>query len=354
MTTLAKRVAGAALAVWILSMAAQASRRPPGAAASDPAQPPQLLSDTGLYDAGRVGEIDPRNRRFSPQYPLWTDGLQKRRWIHVPEGAVIDGRDDEAWDFPVGTKIWKEFSRGSKPIETRLLWKASADGWVFASYVWNADGSDATLAPEDGLRGVAEVAPGRRHSIPSRTDCIACHGAPARATPLGFTALQLSTDRDPGAIHGEPLAPEMLTNRTLVEEGRLAGARADLLTRAPRVRTDDPLTRSVLGYLAANCGMCHNGRGEIAALGPVIRTADLVRDADAVARSLLGQRTRWQVPGDVDGQSVLIHPGVPERSAIYMRMRSRSPSSQMPPLGTTVRDQSAVDAVARWVTAGHR
>jgi len=345
-----KRAAGVALVAWMFSVAAHASRRPAGAGVEDPLHPPERLSQTGLYVTGAVGEIDPRNRRFSPQYPLWTDGLDKRRWIYLPEGAVIDGRDEHAWDFPVGTKIWKEFARGTRPIETRLLWKASADGWVFASYVWSADRSDATLAPESGMPGVAEVAPGRRHSIPSRTDCIACHGAPGKANPLGFTALQLSTDRDPGALHGEPLSLEMVTNQTLIDEGLLAGARSDLLSRAPRVRAGNPLTRSVLGYLAANCGMCHNGRGEIAALGPVIRVEDLVRDGDAVARSLLGQRARWQVPGEADGQSVLVHAGTPERSAIYMRMRSRSPSSQMPPLGTTVRDQAAVDAIARWIS----
>jgi hypothetical protein len=30
-------------------------------------------------------------------------------------------------------------------------------------------------------------------------------------------------------------------------------------------------------------------------------------------------------------------------------MRSRSPSSQMPPLATVIRDQQAVDAIAAWI-----
>jgi len=345
-----RRAAGGALAAWLLAVGLQASRRPAGDVPADPAQPPRLLSATGLYIAGRVGEVDPRNRQFTPQYPLWTDGLTKRRWIQLPDGATIDGRAEQAWNFPVGTRIWKEFARGQQPVETRMLWKATAEGWVFASYVWNADGSDATLAPDDGIVGVAEVAPGRRHSIPSKSDCVACHGAPAKANPLGFTALQLSTDRDPGAIHGEPLAAHMVTTRTLIEDGLLTGARTDMLTNPPRIQTGSPLTRSVLGYLSANCAMCHNGNGEIAALGPVIRVADLVTDGDAVARTLVGQRTRWQVPGEADGESVLVHEGAPERSAIYVRMRSRSPSSQMPPLGTTVRDQVAVDTIARWIS----
>lgn len=346
MTGNVRRASGAVLAAWALAVCVQAARRP---ADTEPPRPPQRLSETGLYLPGSTSEVDPRNRAFAPQYPLWTDGLLKRRWIRLPDGTSIDGRDEQAWRFPVGTKIWKEFARGSQRIETRLLWRATEAGWVFATYVWEADGSDAVLCPDEGIRSVAEVAPGRRHSIPSQNDCVACHGTAERANPLGFTALQLSTDRDPGAIHGEALLPGMLTTRVLVEEGLLTGARADLVSTAPRITTKDPLTRSVLGYLSANCGMCHNGAGEIAALGPVIRTADLVADGDAVARSLAGQRTRWQVPGTADGTSVLVHDGQPEQSAIYVRMRSRSPSSQMPPLGTTVRDQAAVDAIARWI-----
>jgi hypothetical protein len=31
-------------------------------------------------------------------------------------------------------------------------------------------------------------------------------------------------------------------------------------------------------------------------------------------------------------------------------MRSRSPSSQMPPLGTVLRDQAAVEELARWIS----
>jgi mono/diheme cytochrome c family protein len=192
------------------------------------------------------------------------------------------------------------------------------------------------------------VAPNRRHSIPSRTDCAACHGS-ARVQPLGFNALQLSPDRDPNAIHGEPLKPGMVTLTSLVDEQLLTGARQDLLSKPPRIRTEHGGTRAVLGYLAANCSMCHNGNGEIAALGPVIRYQDLVEDGDAVARGLAGQRTRWQVPGVSDGESVLVDPGAPDLSALLVRMRSRAPSSQMPPLGTVVRDQAAVDALTRWI-----
>jgi hypothetical protein len=313
-------------------------------------RPPARLSETGLYIGDRPDEVDPRNRSFAPQYPLWSDGMVKRRWVYLPPGTAIDASDDGAWAYPVGTRFWKEFSLNGRKVETRLLWKATTAGWVFATYQWNADGTDALLAPEEGVPGVAEVAPGKRHGLPSRTDCTACHGTTG-AGPLGFNALQLSPDRDPNGIHAEPLRPGMLTLRELVEEQLLRGARADLLSIPPRIRASSAATRAVLGYLAFNCGVCHNGRGEIAALGPIIRTPALQRDGDAVARGMIDAPTLWQIPGAPDGTSVLVSPGAPDKSALLARMRSRAPSSQMPPLGTLLRDHEAVDAIAQWIAS---
>jgi hypothetical protein len=313
--------------------------------ADEPGAPPRL-ADTGLYALGQAAVVDARNHRFAPQYPLWSDGAAKRRWAYLPEGRTIDARDQHRWDFPVGTRFWKEFSFGGRPVETRFLWKASAAGWTAASYVWNEAGTDAVLAPEGGVPGVIEIGASRRHSIPSRADCAACHGA--QRAPLGFNALQLSTDRDPNAIHAEPLTSDMLTLRTLVEERWLAPLPADLLQHPPRVTTSHPMTRAVLGYLSANCGGCHDGSGDISALVPSLTYADVMRNGDAVARRLIGQRSRWQAPGKSEGTTILMDGESPESGAILLRMASRRPSSQMPPLGTVKRDQVAIDTISRW------
>ena len=309
---------------------------------------PDRLSKTGLYLPNQMLVVAPQNRSFSPQYPLWTDGATKARWVYLPDGARIDASDPYAWELPVGTKFWKEFSFGGRRVETRMIWRASQTQWVFATYLWDERQTEATLAPVQGVRGVAEVAPGKRHDVPSATDCTACHGT-SRPGPLGFNALQLSPDRDPNAIHGEPVRAGMMTLTELVGEQRLSGVGTDLLTRPPRIATANPRTRAVLGYLAANCGGCHNGRGEIAALGPVLRYEELMGDGDRVAASLVGQPTRWQLPGRTDG-SVLVDAHAPDQSALLARLRSRSPSSQMPPLGTVMRDQAAVQAVTDWIS----
>src|SRR6187551_698059 len=104
---------------------------------------PQRLSETGLYDAS--GAINPRNLFFSPQYPLWTDGAEKTRWVRLPEGARIDVSDIDAWRFPVGTRFWKQFSWNGRKVETRMIWKSGEGEWIFATYVWTEDQSDALL-----------------------------------------------------------------------------------------------------------------------------------------------------------------------------------------------------------------
>jgi hypothetical protein len=308
---------------------------------------PALLRETGLYEASRPGAIARGVRQFSPQYPLWTDGATKARWIYLPPGTSIDTTIPGDWVFPVGTRFWKEFSFNGRKVETRFIWRASADQWIFASYAWNEEQTDAVLAPADGIPGAADLAPGRRHNIPGTSDCRACHGT-TRPGPLGFNALQLSTDRDPNAIHGEPLAPGMMTLATLSDEGRLSPSRPEFVTNPPRIQAGSPTTRAVLGYFASNCGTCHNRSGDTTFTGPSLKHSDLANGDDVTSR-LLAYATEWQVPGQPEGASRMLNAAVPDASAMLVRMRSRRPSSQMPPLGTVLRDDAAIAVIEKWL-----
>jgi len=344
------RAATALLALgWIAAVSAgsgdaKASHGDAKASPYDEPKPPACLADTGFYELAK--------RPFSPQYPLWSDGAKKDRWVYLPPGTTIDTSDPGDWKFPVGTKFWKQFTFNGRKVETRFLWRATERDWVFATYVWNEEKSDALLAPDAGIPGIVETAAGKRHDIPGRSDCQACHGD-KRPGPLGFNALQLSIDRDPNAIHGEPLAAEMVTGATLEREHLLSPSRPDMIAAPPRIQTKDPQTRAVLGYFAGNCGSCHNRSGEIAYGGPSLKHSDL-GDGDAVARALLGHATSWQVPGQPEGKSFMLNRDVPDASAMLARMKSRRPSSQMPPLGTNLRDEEAVAAVTRWLESSSR
>jgi cytochrome c553 len=314
---------------------------------------PRFLSQTGLYSNAAKLTIDPRNRTFSPQYPLWSDGATKRRWVRLPEGSQINVANLEKWDLPVGTKFWKEFSFQGRKVETRFLWQTRKGHWVFASYAWNAAQSNAELASESGIANIADLGDGKRHSIPSVSECRSCHDS-SRTETLGFNALQLSTDRDPNALHAEPVAGEMMTLKTLVDENLITPRRPELVTNPPRIEATSPLTRSALGYLSTNCGSCHNRESSIASLGLDLRqnlagTGNGERGTAAAPEcSAVGKRGHWVVP-EAQEESRIVNPGHPESSALVRRIKSRRPISQMPPIGTVVVDREAVDLLTSWV-----
>lgn len=315
------------------------------------AWPPQTLRDTGLYADFESKTVRPENLPFSPQYPLWTDGAAKSRWIFLPPGTSIDGSAPSAWRFPVGVRLWKEFRFGRR-AETRLL-ELTRRGWQFATYVWNDDESEAVLAPE---RGVAESVPignGVHHAIPSRIDCQACHEADT-APVLGFSALQLSPDRDPNAPHAEARPSGAIDLPGLVERGLLRNLPSHYLERPPRIAAPTATARAALGYLHANCGMCHNRVGPMASLGMSL-TYLLGRpegEPPAALWTTAGQPSQFKVPDvmDLDAEQ-RIFPGDPDRSVLVARMSSRDPFLQMPPLGTRLVDGEAIELIRRWITS---
>lgn len=332
------RGAGGGVAALALSLLPGLGR---GAA---PVDPPLHLADTGLYADIARHTVDPRNLHYSPQYPLWSDGARKSRWIFLPAGKAIDASNPDAWDFPVGTKVWKEFSFGRR-VETRYLAKTSRDGWILATYVWNDDETDAVRAPDEGIRNHAEIAPGKRHDIPGVADCRACHEG---GQVLGFAALQLSRDRDPGASHAEPVTPDMLDLTTLIERGLLARYPRDWADHPPRIAAASPTERSALGYLHANCGSCH--ATSLASIGMVLRQSTAPgAPPDPVGRTAVLQRSGFQLPGDVSGQAYRIEPGNPARSTVVFRMSTRNPMRQMPPLGSKVVDEKGVELIRKWI-----
>lgn len=198
------------------------------------------LRDTGLFEPGSVERVGAANEAFTPHFPLWTDGQSKRRWLYLPPGTAIDKSEPDRWEFPAGTRAWKEFSGPGGRIETRLIERLADGSWRFATYAWNAEGTEATLAPAEGIAD---------RGIPSRQDCLACHeGAPAPI--LGYTAVQL--------------------------EGAIAA-------RTPR-------ERAAMGYLHGNCGHCHNA-GALEATGLFLaQSAASPQRSAAATRASVAQR----------------------------------------------------------------
>ena len=299
------------------------SALPPGQLSAVPAR----LSETGLYADLRADALAPGVLPYRPQFELWSDGASKRRWISLPPGTRIDTSDMDSWQFPEGTKLWKEFSRDNVHIETRLLQRTGPGqgDWVTISYLWNDSNSEAIAVP-DGV----EDARGTTHDVPAANECMGCHGGrPARV--LGFSAIQLS--------HDDP--PEQVTLDELV--------RRDLLSAPPAARLElhaDPEARAALGYLHANCGHCHNQqrppRSGLRCFDPENKLDLLLRagELDAVTQTA-AYRT---------GVGQAIKPGDPGGSEVVKRMngRRRFPPS-MPPLASDRIDDHGLAVVRAWI-----
>jgi mono/diheme cytochrome c family protein len=336
-----------ALVLFGLAAIAAAGAIAGAAQSAAPAPLPERLSATGLFVSGSTTRVRADVIEFAPQYPLWSDGTRKRRWIHLPPGTSIDASRPDQWQFPVGTRLWKEFGYGRR-IETRYVERLADGSWRFAAYVWNADGTDALLAPDDGAIVAAADAPRGRYAVPSRNDCLACHEG-AAVPVLGFSALQLSPDRDPLAPHADPPQSGRADLHSLVAQGKLVNLPPALLATPPRISATTPTARAALGYLHGNCGHCHNSAGALDGLDMVLaQLAD--PGADSVARtleSLLGHSSRFR-PHGADRAQRIARDGTGSHM-LTLRMRTDNPLARMPPLGVQVIDAEGVALIERWI-----
>jgi mono/diheme cytochrome c family protein len=343
-----RRGRSAALALCALGVLALVSIATARTAAAERKSAPKRLADTGLYADFATKTVRADNLPFTPQYPLWTDGAAKKRWIHLPPGTAIDASDADVWKFPIGTKVWKEFAF-ERRIETRYMERGADGRWIYATYVWSQDERDAVLAPERGIRNAYELEGGAHYEVPGVMDCRACHqGHPAEV--LGFSALQLSTDRDPLAPHAAKPAADELDLKRLVERGLVRGLADEFVAHAPRIDASSPRARAALGYLHGNCGHCHNDTGPLAGLELALaQQTDAAADsAERTLASLVGQSSRFRTAG-ADAATRRVVPGRKEASVLTVRMRSANPLARMPPLGVQVIDDAGLALVERWI-----
>ncbi len=306
---------------------------------------PLVLSQTGLYRDIVSKTVDPLNAEFEPQFPLWTDGAAKRRWIRIPAGTRIDINDIDRWVFPIGTRFWKEFSfrengNAATPrrVETRYIEKTGVDDWLFAAYVWNEDELDAALAPKAGIKDHFPIGSGARHDIPGLSACVRCHTRGGDRV-LGFDAIQLSAERD-------GLPTKGLTLQSLAASGLLTRTPE----RQPRIFASSSAARRSMGYVHGNCGHCHNPQGGAGFTELFLRhqIEGVGREADEPAyATTVNKRTRFfQIPGQ--SETYRIKAGGPSASAVLYRMRRRG-DSQMPPIGSKIVDNEATDIVLQWI-----
>jgi hypothetical protein len=332
---------------------------------------PKTIKETGIFPSAPDLSKHPASMfEFLPDPPLWSDGMEKLRFLLLPAGQKINNTDPKKWVFPKGTILIKTFfddtGPGGKPrpIETRFIRRIVDDlygEYDFYLYKWNATGTDADLvldnmegnpnATEDVTITVKHVKDGKpfmvnngmpfAHTLPSRQMCSDCHdenGNNGRQTFIGFDEPRLNSKLTPAAAKtqlqdvsdkGMLLMPARTTPETITDTSNDGG-------RMLRIKR----------FIFGNCVHCHNG-GKVFDMNPDKLVANTVNK-------------------DTESQSVMppagwkrVLPGKPEMSVLYVQAR-RTPLPPavggvrlrpMPPVGVSdlAADQAALTDIAAWI-----
>jgi hypothetical protein len=307
----------------------------------------ETLFDTGLCVDKACTQISPDVHPYTPRWALWADGATKQRWFQLPPSATIDTTDMDHWDFPVGTKFWKEFdaldgSGSNVRVETRYITRIANTGaendWYYVPYEWNAAEDDTTAVPQ----GVTN-ADGTMHDIPSRVDCKTCHDNLAPTRILGFGAIQLD---EAAPASGDTALADLIAAGALSAPPTGSGS-----PYFPMQATGD--TADALGYLHANCGHCHNPTSQIypaqTTMSFRLTVATLADTAmTPTYLSAVGQTTNTTVNGD----NIIVDPGLPDMSVMIDRFEAPVTSPlHMPALGSKVMDPTGDATLRAWITS---
>lgn len=313
---------------------------------------PPTLSQVGAFEDLATLQQSAGLVPYEVRAPLYSDGASKRRWLRLPEGEPIGFAENGPWSFPVGTTFVKHFDLAldereperRQRLETRFL-VSTPTGYYGVSYRWNADGTDATPVLAGTLETLsvtgADGAPRERpYYFPGPSDCLVCHNA-AAGHVLGVRTAQLNgqvTGASDGGVSEQLLA---WSERGLLDTPLDADALAALPSLAPLGDETRSLEDRVRSYLDANCSMCHGSVSEMRA------TWDGRYQTPLARQGLLGGVLSGEA--QLPAGSVVVAPGDPAHSALWLRDSSNEASLRMPPIGRQTVDREWIEVLERWI-----
>jgi hypothetical protein len=295
-------------------------------------------------------------------------------------GYSLPAADEGKWAFPVGTVMVKNFmfpdtSRPTKykVVETRLLVhfdhlveiEGKMTEWVGYGYQWNDAQTDATII---GVRGVdgsdigvtatfnvtGGATPTVTWNYPSRLDCITCHmpitppTMPSGGFTIGPETMQMN----------RVAAADMATMTNQIDKFAAMNMFDATLTKPYKTALVPPyngqsgmppasasLDDRARSYLHANCSFCHRPDG-------IWNGFDIRWDIPLKDTGLCGympDKGDLGVPG-----SLLIKPGAPESSVVYLRMHAppatpNQATGRMPQIGSQVPDPDGTKLISDWI-----
>jgi uncharacterized repeat protein (TIGR03806 family) len=291
---------------------------------------PQKLSAWHLYTETRNG-LKPNDRvlPYSLRTPLFSDYASKYRFIWMPEGTSAQYRDDNVFEFPVGTILSKSFAfpsgNSEKLIETRLLVHTQT-GWTALPYIWNDSQTEATLQLVPDPVPVKFGTHNFTYQIPNVNECKECHDNNKTLLPIGPKARNLGK--------------EQVAHWT--EVGYLKGAPKDFAEIAVWNKPETgSLEERALAYLDNNCAHCHQPGGTAGYTGVDFRYGHFQP----------GYCKHPNSAGNMHDLRFDIVPGDPDQSILVYRLASTAPKVMMPQIGRATVHTEAVSLLRDWISS---
>ncbi|WP_052573007.1 PQQ-dependent sugar dehydrogenase [Haloferula sp. BvORR071] len=313
---------------------------------------PPTLSATGIFTdkklTARAGIIP-----YSLNAPSWTDNAEVQRWVALPESARIGFSPTGEYQWPGGTVFIQHFEMVTNPasnarrrLETRVLVLDGSGSFGYgATYRWRADQSDADLVDAGGQEEVLKItdASGANReqtwSYPARGLCFMCH-TPNAGFVLGPKTRQLNGTQ----VYAGGRSDNQLRTWNYLQMFSPGVDESAIKGYAHTVKIDDaaaPLEERVRSYLDANCSSCHrpNGTGAL---------WDARFDTPLAKQNIINRELRESM-GIANVK--VVTPGDPATSMMHLRMSSSTLGQQMPPVGRTVVDKTALEVLSQWIKA---
>jgi uncharacterized repeat protein (TIGR03806 family) len=320
-----------------------------------PALPFERLSQYALFAGDAAAQVPAEGViPYDLNSPLFSDYAEKYRFVKLPPGTCANYRENDAFDFPVGTVIAKTFAysrdardpaQGRRLIETRIL-KHDPGGWTGLPYIWNDAQTEATLDVAGDTVDVSWIhtdgrARTNNYIIPNVNQCKGCHKSGEVMVPIGPKARHLN--RNFAYSQGTENQLDYWSRR-----GALSGAPPP--DQAPRLAVwDNPDTGSLdaraRAWLEINCAHCHNPDGPARNSGLDLLAAERNPTAFGIGKPPVAAGI------GSGGLEYDIVPGRPDRSILVYRIASTHPGVMMPELGKRLVHAEGVALVREWVAA---
>lgn len=328
--------------VLILILFTIISGRPPDNLANYPW--PALLSEWQLFHSNPVNDPQIGVIPYDVNSPLYSDYAFKARFIALPKGAAMQFQSSGPFLMPNETVLVKTFyypadfrksDKNWQVLETRLLVKHQGQ-WHAASYVWDADMTDARLALAGDTRTVNWLnEQGKKETleylVPDVNQCKNCHNSDDIMQPLGLSAKQLQ--------RGNQL-PVMAQHGLLKN---FIASHVETVLPDYRDPTTGTLDQRARAYLDVNCGHCHSEKGPANTSG-----LNLNFEEDRM-RKIGVDKPPIAAGRGSGGHKYNIVPGKPKASILLYRMESDDPGVRMPEINRQVPHEEGIDLIRAWI-----